>query len=228
MPAPEILSLVRSIPDGQAATVTLTDPAGKRQVYECTFKESMAPAFFLVFAADAIPPEIDHSKQCPLVSRDRSGNTVSFLAEIETRSKTNLLELTARKVVRPEDLREYFRIEIRSPICVRFFLTEEDGNERLEWELDGETVDISQSGVLAFLADECRNTERLEIELSLPNPAEAIFCTGHLVRTKRIRKDRWLTSFHFDHISQRSRDIIAMNCLAEQRRQLRDKVQTAG
>lgn len=227
MSSTEIRSLVKSIPDGQAATVTLTDLAGKRQLYECTFKESIAPAFFLVFPPDASPQEIDQTKQCPLVSQDRADNIVSFLAEIESRSKNHIFELIAKKSVRPEDLREYFRVDIRTHISVRFYSIE-NGEEHLEWEMDGETVDLSQSGVLAFFPEECRDSQPLEIELSLVNPAETIFCTGHLVRTKRIRKNRWLTSFHFDEISSRCRDAIAMNCFAAQRRQLREKVQTSG
>lgn len=226
MSAQEILSLVKSIPDGQAATITLTDLSGQRRLYECVFKESIAPAFFLILPTDDLPKEIDQTKQCPLVSRDRNNKTVSFLAEIEARKKPHVLELAARKSVRPEDLREYFRIDIRTHIAVRFY-SEQSGKEQLEWEMAGETVDLSQSGVLAFFPEECRNAQPIEIELMLLNPGQTILCTGHIVRTKRIRKDRWLTSFHFDVISSAARDAIATNCFAEQRRQLREKVQTA-
>lgn len=227
MSAQEILSLVKSIPDGQAATITLTDNSGQRRLYECVFKESIAPSFFLVFPLDALPQEIDQTKQCPLVSRDRSDRSVSFLAEIEARNKPHILELIARKSVRPEDLREYFRIDIRTFIAVRYYSGESD-EKQLEWELDGETVDLSQSGVLAIFPEECRNDHSIEIELMLLSPAQTVLCSGHVVRSKRIRKDRWLTSFHFDVISPNVRDAIAMNCFSEQRRQLRDKVQTAG
>ncbi len=227
MSSPEILSLVKSIPDGQASAVGFTDANGKRQFYDCIFKESIAPAFFLVFPPEALPQEIDQTRQCPFVSTDRSDNPVSFLAEIEERSKNHIFELKARKCIRPEDLREFFRVDIRTHIVLHFF-TVENGIERLKWEMTGETVDISQSGVLAFFPDECQDTDGIDIEISLVNPAEKVYCTGHVVRSKRIRKNRWLTSFHFDEISARSRDIIAMNCLAEQRRQLRDNVRTAG
>ena len=222
----EILSLVKSIPDGQAATIALTDADGKRRFYDCVFKESIAPAFFLVFPPDALPREIDQTRQCPFVSMDRLENTVSFIAEIEERCKNHIFELKARKCIRPEDLREYFRVDIRTPIVLRFYALE-DGVEKLKWEMTGETVDLSQSGVLAFFDDECQDAQPIYIEFSLANPAEKIYCAGHVVRSKRIRKNRWLTSFHFDEISPRARDVIAMNCLAEQRRQLREKVRTA-
>lgn len=225
MPAPEILPLVKSIPDGQAATVTLTDSTGKRRLHECVFKESIAPAFFLVFPRDEAPQDIDIGNQCPLVSRDREGNAVAFLAEIEAINKNHVVELVAKKAVRPEDLREYFRVDLRTHIVVRFYL-QQQGTETLQWQLTGETVDLSQSGVLAFFPDECQDKHPIEIELHLHNPAETIHCIGHIVRMQRLRKNRWLTSFHFDEISTRSRDLIAMNCFAEQRRQLREKVQT--
>jgi c-di-GMP-binding flagellar brake protein YcgR len=227
MSGQEILSLVKSIPDGQGATVTLTDLAGQRRLYKGVFKESIAPAFFVVFPAGTLPEEIDRARQCPLVSRDREDNAVSFLAEIESRDKSHVLEMVARKAVRPEDLREYFRVVIRTHIAIRCYL-EQNGKEYLDWELAGETVDLSQSGVLAFLPEECRDSHPVEIELMLLNPAQTIYCTGHVVRSKRVRQDRWLTSFHFDNISFGARDAIAKNCFAEQRRQLREKVQTAG
>jgi len=66
------------------------------------------------------------------------------------------------------------------------------------------------------------------MEINLPNPAETIICSASMVRIKRIRKNRWLTAFHFENLSARSRDIIAKNCFAEQRRQLRENIRTAG
>ena len=93
----------------------------------------------------------------------------------------------------------------------------------------GETVDISQTGILTILTDECRAKKPvLIIELNLPNPAKIIICSGRVVRSKRLRHNRWLTSFHFDNISANAQDIIAKNCFAEQRRQLRENIQTAG
>ena len=94
-------------------------------------------------------------------------------------------------------------------------------------ELTGETVDISQTGVLSILSDECKISKQLSIELDLPNPAETIICAGYLIASKRIRKNRWLTSFHFDNLSSKSREIIAKNCFSAQRQQLRENIQTS-
>ena len=219
--------MVKSIPDGQAATVTLTNAAGERRLFDCVFKESIAPSFFLVFPPENLPETLDQSKQCPFVSRDRSDAAVSFLAAIIERSKSHVLELVAKKSVRPEDLREYFRVDIRTDVMVRYYSNNPD-DRKIEWEMDGQTVDLSQSGVMTILPDECRNEDPIEIEILLFNPAQTVICKGHVVRSKRVRKGRWLTSFHFDAISAHNRDAIAMNCFAEQRRQLRENVQTSG
>jgi hypothetical protein len=65
------------------------------------------------------------------------------------------------------------------------------------------------------------------IEISLPNPAGLIICSGQVIRSERIRKNHWLTAFHFNNIPSDARELITKNCFAEQRRQLRDNIQTA-
>ena len=124
-----------------------------------------------------------------------------------------------------QDLRQFFRVTLRTRMAIRFFPENPDSKQQ-EWEMTGETVDISQSGLLALLPAECRNSSGLDLEIALVNPGKKVFCSGHVVRSQRLKKDRWLISFHFDEISSSDRDTIAQNCFAEQRRQLRDKGQT--
>ncbi len=219
-------TLVDSIPDRQPATVTLTDAGSKRIQVSGVFKESTAPSFFLLFPAGTLPDKIDPDKPCAVASQDGQGKSVTFAAKIVDMPNSRVIELIANKSIRPEDLREYFRVNIKAPVEV-FYDPPNDGDEE-PMELGGETVDISQTGVLTILTDECRINKPVIIELNLPNPAELVICSGRVVRSKRLRHNRWLTSFHFDNISSSARDIIAKNCFAEQRRQLRENIQTAG
>jgi hypothetical protein len=222
----DIKVLVNAIPDRQPVTASLTDTDGGRMQVSCLFKESTAPSFFLLFPAGTLPEKINTDRPCALVSRDVEGNSVTFAAKIVDIPNSRVIEMIANKSIRPEDLREYFRVNIKAPVEV-FYDPQNDDNEQ-SMELDGETVDISQTGILTILTDECKISKPVTIELSLPNPAELVICSGRLIRCKRIRRDRWLTSFHFDNISANDRDIIAKNCFAEQRRQLRENIQTAG
>ncbi len=224
--ATDIISLVESIPDRQPASVTLTDTTGQRFVLTCVFKESKAPSFFLLFSGGTLPERIDTERLCPFVSRNEHGESVTFAAAIVELQNNRVIELVAKKSIRPEDLREYFRINIKAKVEV-YYDPKQSEVDVEPLELKGETVDLSQTGVLTILSEECKISKPLTLELNLPNPAQSIICSGYMIRSKRIRKDRWLTSFHFDNISSRAREIIAKNCFAEQRRQLRENIQTA-
>lgn len=221
----ELLRLVKSIPDGQPATITLTDLSGDRRLLQGVYKESEAPFFFFLARPGQLPETLNTSLQCPFASQDRSATDVAFSADIIEKTNDRTLELIARKTVRAEDLRQFFRVTLRTRIVIRFYPENPDSNQQ-EWEMTGETVDISQSGVLAILPKDCPSPNGLDFEISLINPNKNVFCTGRVIRSKRLKKDRWLISFHFDEISATDRDAIARNCFAEQRRQLRDKGQT--
>ena len=192
---------------------------------DCQFKVSTPPSFFLLFPPGVIPGNIQKDWRCVLVTKDTNGEPTTFSAKIIELLNNRVIELAAQRCIRPEDLREYFRVNIRAQMEVFYDPQKSDVDEQ-PVELAGETVDISQSGILSILPEECKITKPVSIELNLPNPAETIICSGHVIRTKRIRKNRWLTSFHFNNLSSRARDIIAKNCFSEQRRQLRENVQT--
>ncbi len=221
----DIISIVNSIPDRQPASLTVTDSNGTRMQIPCIFKESEVPAFFLLFTPGSIPETIGTDWRYALVSKDANDETVTFSARLIGHPNNRIIEMVTKKSIRPEDHREYFRVNLRMPVAV-FYDPEKDSVDEAPLELDGETVDISQTGVLTILADECTISKPLTIQLNLPNPTETIICTGCVVRSKKIRTNRWLTSFHFTKISAKSRDIIAKNCFAEQRRQLRENIQT--
>jgi len=220
-----ITHLVKSIADNESATITLTNLEGERICCECLYKESEAPRFFVVFPPLEIAVDIDSSKSCPFVGKDRNGQTLSFSADIVEKTNDRTLELIAKKAIDPADLREYFRVNLTTRITVSFE-PESDATGLSPWELSGKVVDISQSGVLTILPEECKNRQSIFIEIDLTEPCKTIYCVGHVVRIRRIKKGRWLTAFHFDDISQRTIDDIAVNCFAEQRRQLRENIRT--
>lgn len=221
----DLVKLVKTIDDGEAAILTLTDPVDNHYTLQGVYKESQAPCFFFLAPAGALPENLDTAWRGFFISNDREGKEVSFLVDIVERTNARSLELICRQTVRFEEMRRYFRVTLRTPLIVRF-LAENPENCDDDWQLEGETVDISQSGVLAILPEECRTAENLDIELILDQPVKKVFCKGHIVRVKRLKKQRWLTSFHFDEISRPDQDALAKRCFAEQRRQLREKGQT--
>lgn len=222
----DINSIIKAIPDRQQAIVIFTDLSGKRRHLDCVFNESVPPGCFLLFPPDNLPQEIDMDRPCTVRSQDVQGNPVGFSAEIVGIRNRRIMELKARKSMQLDDLRDYFRVNLQVQVAV-FYDPDKDETDKQPLELEGRTIDISQSGVLTILPEECRIRKVLMLEINLPNPAETIVCSASIVRSKRIRKSRWLTAFHFENLSARSRDIIAKNCFAEQRRQLRENVRTA-
>ena len=221
----DLVKLVKSIDDGEAATLTLTDSNNDHHTFQGFFKESEAPGFFFLAPPGALPQQLDRSWRGFLVSCDQNGTEVSFLVEIVEKTSGRTVELLARQTMRFEDMRRFFRVSMRIPVVIRHF---SDSAEKPEnsWQLEGESVDISQSGLLALLPAECRHEDDLDIELLLDEPDKRIIVGGHVVRSRSLRKQRWLTSFHFDDISATNRDALAKRCFAEQRRQLREKGQT--
>ncbi len=106
----DLLQLVKSIPDGQPATITLTNLAGDRILLQGVYKESQAPSFFFLAPPGQLPETLDISRQCPFSSQDRRTSDVAFVADIIEKSNNRTLELVARKTVRAEDLRQFFRV----------------------------------------------------------------------------------------------------------------------
>ena len=226
MSEPDLTRLIKSILDNVPATIALTNQKGKRIRYNCTFKESEPPCFFLIFPPDQIPADVDVKKSAPFVGTDKNGDSVSFSASIIDQKNSKIYELVAKKSMNPEDLRENFRINLQTSITVSFDPEPGDATQE-SWELEGKVVDLSQSGVLTILPEECKNTKSIFLEIDLTEPRKTIGCIGHVIRVKRIKKNRWLTSFHFESISQEAVDNIATNCFAEQRRQLRENISTS-
>lgn len=224
MAAIEIGHFVNAIPNERKSTAFVFEPTGNRRRLACVFKEAMPPDFYLLCEPGSLAGPIDHSQQCLIASRDQNNNFISLAADIKEISNERVLDLRAAKPIEPEALREYFRVNMKTHIVVSYDSVGEQDN--VSWELEGETIDISQSGVLAFFSEECKSTNNILIQLTLPNPQQTVYCIGHAVRSKRLRKNRWRTAFHFDELTPKNRDIIARNCFSEQRKQLRERVHT--
>ena len=225
MSQPDLVKLVKSIADGETATLTLADSDDRHFSINGVFKESEPPCFFFLAPPGALPENLAKSWRGFFFSNDADGQEVSFLVDVVAKTSSRTVELIARQTMRFEEMRRYFRVTLRTPVIIHHFADDPD-HAANDWHLEGETVDISQSGILTLLPAECRSAENLDIELLLDQPSKKVFCSGHLVRAKRLKKDRWLTSFHFDEISSADREALAKRCFAEQRRQLREKGQT--
>ena len=220
-----IVKTISRIPDSESAEIDISTKNHQTLRLNCIYKESDSPEFFLVFPPKKLPENIETDKLCP-ISIKVGKKSLTLAAKIISIIGDRTLELLAKDKVKPESLREYFRVDTRISIVANYNQESLDGKS-LSWTLQGQTLDISGSGLLTIFPEEPQNRNKIELQLTMKNGKESISCTGHVVRTKRLRRGKYQVAFHFDTMKPKERDAIISFCLREQRNRLRDKVNTA-
>jgi hypothetical protein len=222
--AASISETIKKLSDSDIAKIDIPTVTGQTIRLNCIYKESDSPSFFLVFPPKKLPENIDIDQPC-LVSINTGQTTLTLSAKITNIKGDRTLELTAQSRVKPENLREYFRVDTKVFINASFD-PESSSSRYRPWSFDGETLDISGSGVLAIFPGEPQNKHQINLFIDVRGDQKYIECLGHIVRIKRLRRGKYQISFHFDHISPKDKDSLISYCLKEQRNRLREKIQT--
>ena len=220
-----ITKTICRIPDSESAEIDISTKDGHTLRLNCIYKESDSPEFFLVFPPKKLPDDIDTEKLCP-ISIKLEQKALTLAAKITSITGDRTLELTAKDTVKPESLREYFRVDTRLTVTVDYNPESVEGDDN-SWTLEGQTLDISGSGVLTILPEEPQTRNKITLNISMNDGKDNISCTGHIVRIKRLKKGKYQVAFHFDTMKPKERDSVISFCLQEQRNRLRDKVHTA-
>ena len=224
MPHQELEKKLSTVHNGQSCVVAIHDSEGNVIRYDCTFVQRETRDFALVLFSGLSLNMHNIKKTCSFSTSPVPGQpTVSCKAQINQKI-ADTIELTALEDIDPATLRQFFRVNLRVPITVSH--CPDIKNKQTHWSQVGETIDISRTGILCILPQEATNLNELQIELALTDPRANTNCTGHIIRIKRLTKSRWLTAIHFDQINPAAADNITANCLQEQRRQIRDNIQT--
>lgn len=150
---------------------------------------------------------------------------VNLIAKLQSALGERRLRCIAREPVAPEALREYFRVATNITIEASYVAGIKEVKNKT-WKMIGTTIDLSGSGTLAVFAEKPASTHNIQLVMTLPEDESTLVCLAEVVRTYRIRKNRYQVAFHFTVISTKTRDQIISLCLREQRRQLRDNVET--
>ena len=91
--------------------------------------------------------------------------------------------------------------------------------------MQGETIDISGSGILASFSEKPPEDKHIRLEITLPTDVPEVVTTlARPIRVIQTADDRYDVAFHFDEITTEDRDKIIGCCLEIQRRLLRLKV----
>lgn len=222
-----IITIVRSIKDSELAKLRITGDDGEMIHLNGIYKKSEAPCFFLVFAPQTMPKDLEVNQKCS-VAINRNGTAeepVMLSTAIESFKSDRSLEMRALDTIDPVSLRDYFRVMMSAPIIASFQPTSDDSRQQ-PWQYHGMTVDLSETGVLAVFPVEFENKDNILLDITLPDSNKRIDCIAHVVRTKKLRKSRYQIALHFDTITRKNRDFIITSCLQEQRRRLRLRMES--
>jgi c-di-GMP-binding flagellar brake protein YcgR len=123
----------------------------------------------------------------------------------------------------PSDDREFFRIDVG--IVLRYWpLVAGVRTGRTSQQI----VNLSGGGIRFTVSDSLHAGEKIWIELLLPGAQpDAVTCIGRVVRLFDCENGSRQAALEFVNLTSREQDRIIAFCLAEQRKQLRRKVQVA-
>jgi len=221
------IDILKNIPDGKPVRIFLPLKDSK-QLYraQCVYQKSDPPKLSLLFKPGFLPvDDISLSQPC-IISIDMGGPNVSLEAMIQKVASPQILQMIVKKSISHEQMREFFRVDATTKIISKSFHTELFGNKNKAWSVEGSTVDISGSGILALFPEKTPADRQIRLEISIPSAEpETITVLAHQVRAVKLEDNRYEIAYHFDDISTEDRDKIIGCCLVIQRKLLQLKVQ---
>ena len=207
---------------------TVVDLPGIRdEVFRCKalLIKQESPQLELLFPPNSWKGEdLKMGANCSL-SIEQDGRQISMIAKLDAVTNDRRLQFTAREPITPESMRDYFRVPINTAIQASY-VAEQRETKVQSWKMVGTTIDLSGSGVLAMFAAKPPSERRILLEITPTEDSEPIFCLAEVVRTYRLRNNRYQVAFHFIEVTTKIRDQLISCCLKEQRRQLRENVRT--
>ena len=219
--------ILLSIPNGKPVRVFLPlRDRPERLRAHCICQNIQPPKFSLAFKAGVLPlDDIDTSQPC-IVSIDMGGPTLSLEAMIQELVNPQVLQMILQKSINHEQMREFFRIDAVTKVISHSFRTQFADQNNEPWSIQGETIDISGSGILAIFPSPPPTERQIQLQIFIPSTTpETISVIAHQVRAQRQNDGRYEVAYHFDDIDTEDRDKIIGCCLVLQRKLLRLKVQ---
>jgi hypothetical protein len=221
------IDILKDIPDAKPIRIFLPVIDSKeRYRLQCVYQISESPRFKLLFKPGILPVDsLDTSEPC-IINVDLGGPNLSIETMITSVLNSQTLEMIVQKAISYDQMREFFRVDATAHVISKSFQPALYGKTGAPWTLQGKTIDISGSGILASFSEKPPMDEQVKLEVTLPStPSEVIKLLAHPVRREQITDDQWDVAFRFDDISDEDRDKIIGCCLVIQRRLLRLKVQ---
>ncbi len=224
------IDTLNTIPNGKPVRIfiPLLDRLDRVRA-QCVYQQTSPPKFTLIFKAGLLPlDDIDVRQPC-IITIDMGGPTLSLEAMIQEIVNPQTLQMILQKSISHDQMREFFRIDAVTQVISSSFRTQFVNQNSEPWSIQGETVDLSGSGILAIFPHPPPTEKQVQLEIFVPSAEpETVKVIAHQVRVQRQNDGRYEVAYHFDDISTEDRDKIIGCCLVLQRKLLRLKVQVAG
>ncbi len=225
------IDALKKIPDSKPVRIfiPLKDKA-ERYRTSCVIEHTVPPKFDLLFKNGALPTDLINTDETCLINVDLGGPNLALEAKILLIEGEQKLSMTLVKTINHEQMREFFRVDATAKVICSSHMPEFFSENKEPWSLQGRTIDISGSGILALFNALPPKDKQVHLEITLPTPdePEIISLLAHPVRTQEIGENQYEVAYHFDDISSEDRDRIIGCCLVIQRKLLRLKVQVKG
>lgn len=181
------------------------------------------PYLELKFRPNELPSELIRMGDKILLSLDTRAGTVSMYTHVDEITNSRVLRVLGTASFYFSQQREYFRVNT----AIKVLYSKETLSSTPAAIQQSITVNMSGSGALIVSEIHAALGDTFELEFHLPD-AEPVKCRGLVVRVENRLRGGHELAFDFHNIEPEERDRIISFCLAEQRRQLRTKVQIAG
>jgi len=212
---------------GKTARLSLPTPGfeDQKQRILCVYQHETPPEFSLIIPPSALPLNNIEINLKSTVLFDVGGQDIIIGAELKEIVGEQALRFIAREVIHHEQLRDYFRVDVSAPLVARPALGETSDEEE-SWDVCGETIDVSGSGILAIFPQSLELGKNVLVELVLPTGGtEPVKAIAEVIRMRKIADDQHHTALHFTQIEPEDRDRIMACCFEIQRKHLRLRVQ---
>ncbi|MBD1401276.1 PilZ domain-containing protein [Pelovirga terrestris] len=213
------MSILDHLDDYRVVKITLPIEGGAVAQLDAVARVTNAPQFEVIFLKGQLKEQaLDPTVLCRLAF-DVAGAIKSIQARIDHQPAADKLVLELVESFSYLQKREYFRVD--AELVISWWRVED---EDAALNTVQSMANISGGGVRFPVAEKVERGERIGMNILLHVDKPVIECVGEVVGSYLLGRDHSL-ALKFIAIEHDDRDEIVAFCLAEQRRQLRLKVQ---
>ena len=213
------MSVLDLLNDYRVVKVTLPVEGGLVAQLDAVARLTKSPQFEVIFLQGQLEGHaLDPTVLCRLAF-DVAGSIKSIQARIVHQPASAKLVMELVETFSYLQKRDYFRVD--AELVVSWWRLEQDNGAAITTQGG---VNISGGGMRFPVQDKVVRGEKLGLKILLDPEREVIECVGEVVGTYLLGRQHSL-ALKFIKINSVDRDAIIAFCLAEQRRQLRIKVQ---